>query len=50
MKILFVLENFYPNIGGVETLFKSLTEQLVREGHEVMVITLASMTICLPKK
>lgn len=39
MKILFVLENFYPNIGGVETLFKSLTEQLVREGHEVMVIT-----------
>ncbi len=39
MKILFVLENFYPNIGGVETLFKSLTEQLVREGHEVLVIT-----------
>lgn len=39
MKILFVLENFYPNIGGVETLFKSLTEQLVDEGHEVMVIT-----------
>lgn len=39
MKILFVLENFYPNIGGVETLFKSLTERLVREGHQVMVIT-----------
>jgi len=39
MKILFVLENFYPNIGGVETLFKSLTEQLVKEGHEVLVIT-----------
>ena len=39
MKILFVLENFYPNIGGVETLFKSLTEQLVKEGHEVTVIT-----------
>ncbi len=39
MKILFVLENFYPNIGGVETLFKSLTERLVEEGHEVTVIT-----------
>ncbi|MCB0689133.1 MAG: glycosyltransferase family 4 protein [Saprospiraceae bacterium] len=39
MKILFVLESFYPNIGGVETLFKSLVEELSAEGHEVMVIT-----------
>lgn len=39
MRILFVLENFYPNIGGVETLFKSLTEQLAAEGHDVMVLT-----------
>ncbi len=39
MRILFVLENFYPNIGGVETLFKSLTEKLAAEGHDVMVIT-----------
>lgn len=39
MKILFVLENYYPNIGGVETLFKNLAEHLVAEGHEVTVIT-----------
>ena len=39
MKILFVLENHYPNIGGVETLFKSLTESLVNEGFTVTILT-----------
>lgn len=39
MKILFVLENYYPNIGGVETLFKTLAEQLVSLGHKVTIIT-----------
>ena len=39
MKILFILENHYPNIGGVETLFKSLTESLVLHGSEVTVLT-----------
>ena len=39
MKILFVLENYYPNIGGVETLFKNLTEQLVKKGFEITVVT-----------
>lgn len=39
MTILFVLENYFPNIGGVETLFKSLAEQLSRQGHQVIVLT-----------
>ena len=39
MKILFVLENHYPNIGGVETLFKSLTESLVKKGYTVTILT-----------
>lgn len=39
MKILFVLEYHYPHIGGVETLFKSLTEELVSIGYEVTVVT-----------
>ena len=39
MKILFVLEYYYPNIGGVERLFKSLTEHLVNSGNEVTVLT-----------
>ncbi len=39
MKILFVLEYYYPHIGGVERLFKALAEHLVNEGHEVMVLT-----------
>lgn len=39
MKILFILELYYPNIGGIEKLFKSLAEKLVEEGHSVSVIT-----------
>ena len=39
MKILFVLEYHHPHIGGVESLFKALTEKLVTQGHEVIVLT-----------
>ena len=39
MKILFILELYYPNIGGIEKLFKSLAEKLVDEGNTVTVIT-----------
>ena len=39
MKILFILELYYPNIGGIEKLFKTLAEKLVEEGNEVTVIT-----------
>lgn len=39
MKILFILELYYPNIGGIEKLFKELAESLVQEGHSVTVIT-----------
>lgn len=38
-RILFVLENYYPNIGGVETLFKSLVENIASENTEVIVLT-----------
>ena len=39
MRILFILENYHPNIGGVETLFKSLAESLVKNSFEVTVLT-----------
>lgn len=39
MKILFILENHYPKIGGVETLFKNLTDSLSNEGHTITVLT-----------
>ena len=39
MRILFVLENYYPAVGGVETLFKNLVKGLVKQGHEVTVLT-----------
>jgi len=39
MRLLFVLENYYPNVGGVETLFKSLIKKLSDEGHQITLIT-----------
>jgi len=39
MKILFVLENYLPHIGGVEVLFKNLSEGLAKKGHDVIIIT-----------
>jgi len=39
MKIVFVLENYFPNIGGVESLFKSLVESLAKEGHQITIVT-----------
>ena len=43
MKILFVLENYHPKIGGVETLFKQLVEELAKEeDNQVFVVTTAA--------
>lgn len=39
MTILFVLENYYPHIGGVETLFKLLAEKLAEQDHRVIILT-----------
>ncbi len=39
MKILFVLEYYYPNVGGVEKLFKQLAEEFVKRGNTVRIIT-----------
>jgi glycosyltransferase involved in cell wall biosynthesis len=39
MRVLFVLDNYFPFIGGAEVLFKNLCEGLVAKGYEVTVIT-----------
>jgi D-inositol-3-phosphate glycosyltransferase len=39
MRILFVLENYLPHIGGVEVVFKELMEGLAKRGHRVDVVT-----------
>lgn len=39
MRILFVLENFHPKVGGLEKLFKTLTSSLADAGHQVIVLT-----------
>ena len=38
MKVLFVLEYFYPHVGGVETSFLNLARELAKH-NDVMVIT-----------
>jgi glycosyltransferase involved in cell wall biosynthesis len=39
LKILFVLENYHPNIGGVETLFKNLNDKLQDKDATTCVLT-----------
>lgn len=38
MKIVFVLENYLPHVGGVEVLFKTICENLAKN-HEIVVVT-----------
>lgn len=38
--VLFVIEFYYPHVGGAETLFRHLAEGLVKHGYQVTVITL----------
>lgn len=39
MKILFVLEHFYPYIGGAEKLFYNLAITLAKEGYDITIVT-----------
>ncbi len=39
MKILFVVEHFYPYVGGAEELFLNLTTSLAGHGHDITVVT-----------
>ena len=39
MKILFIIENYLPHIGGVEVVFRNLAEGLVKRGHSATIIT-----------
>ncbi len=38
MKILLIVDYYYPNVGGAETLYQKLAESLVAQ-HEVIVLT-----------
>jgi glycosyltransferase involved in cell wall biosynthesis len=38
--VLFLVNNFYPRVGGVETHVQLLAEELARVGHRVTVVTL----------
>jgi glycosyltransferase involved in cell wall biosynthesis len=38
MRILFIVPSYYPHIGGVEYVVKSVAERLAKAGHEVTVV------------
>jgi glycosyltransferase involved in cell wall biosynthesis len=38
MRVLFVSSSYYPHVGGVEYVVKSVAERLVEMGHEVVVL------------
>ncbi|AJM91323.1 glycosyltransferase family 4 protein [Nitrosopumilus piranensis] len=39
MKILMITPNFYPNIGGVEKHVLQVTNEIIKKGHQVTVLT-----------
>jgi len=38
MRIVYVAQSYYPRIGGVEYVVKSVAERMAKLGHEVMVV------------
>lgn len=38
-KLLFIIDNYYPHVGGGEKLFQNLAEELVQRGYVVTVLT-----------
>jgi glycosyltransferase involved in cell wall biosynthesis len=38
MRLLFVAPSYYPHVGGVEYVVKSVAERLVKRGHDVTVL------------
>lgn len=39
MKILFILDRYYPYLGGLNEYVKRISEELVKNGHQVSVLT-----------
>lgn len=46
LKILFVLDNYFPYLGGAETLFRKLAEELAIKGNQVTVICPRTIRDC----
>jgi glycosyltransferase involved in cell wall biosynthesis len=42
MRVLFVAPNYYPHIGGVEKHIRELSSELMKDGHQVTVLTVKS--------
>ncbi|WP_338874446.1 glycosyltransferase family 4 protein [Spirosoma sp. SC4-14] len=39
MRILYIVDNYYPHIGGAELLFQNLAEGMAKANHKVTVLT-----------
>jgi glycosyltransferase involved in cell wall biosynthesis len=40
MKIMTIVGNYYPHLGGITTVIKEVSETLVKKGHECTVLTI----------
>jgi len=38
MRVLYIAPSYYPHIGGVEYVVKSVAERLVKMGHKITII------------
>lgn len=45
MNIIQVVHRYYPAIGGAENQVKSISEELVKRGHKVSIITTSSVSV-----
>ena len=39
MKVLFVCENYLPHFGGVEVVFKNISERILKKGNSPPLLT-----------
>ena len=47
MKIAMIAPHYYPHVGGVEKHVVRVSEELSKNGHEIIIITIK---ICFPTK
>lgn len=50
MKVLFLTRRFYPDIGGVETHILNISQELIKAGHQITIISEESLKKAVTQK
>jgi glycogen synthase len=50
MRIFHVFHSYFPAVGGMENVVKSLAEGMTKKGHEVHVVTSTYNSVGRPKE